>query len=76
MTAHPAVVLTCDTAGCEHMIAVSGPSADTYQRARDYAETFGWVTADWGHDWCPDCGARLGGRGLPLPYGAHLTGTG
>ncbi|QZQ53702.1 hypothetical protein KZI27_01385 [Curtobacterium sp. TC1] len=59
MTAHPAAVLTCDTADCEHMIAVSGPSADTYQRARDYAATFGWVTADWAHDCCRDYNSRL-----------------
>ncbi|MBT1611877.1 hypothetical protein [Curtobacterium poinsettiae] len=72
MTAHPAVVLTCDTTDCEQMLAVTGPFADSYGRARAYAETFGWVTADWDNDWCPACGARLGGRGLPLPYGAHL----
>lgn len=59
MTAHPAVVLTCDTAGCEHMIAVSGPSADTYQRARDYAASFGWIGVDWGDDRCPECSPGL-----------------
>lgn len=68
VVAHPAVVIACDVAGCDRVLAVTGESAADYRSARAYAQSFGWVVSASENDWCPEHGFLYGGAGVPVPY--------
>ena len=69
MGARAAMVITCDVAGCDHVIVpVAGPDDNSSRtEARAYARAHGWTTADHSPSWTDTCpshtAAGSGGAG-------------
>lgn len=65
MGARAAMVITCDEAGCDHVIVPMAGVDDNSSRteARTYAREHGWSTADRSPSWTDMCPTHTAGRG-------------
>lgn len=68
VVAHPAVVIVCDVAGYDRVLAVTGEASADYRSARAYARGFRWVVHPSEQEWCREHEFAYGGAGVPVPY--------